>query len=65
MEPVTAICIASYNKCAAGFENCESAFLLASTILSGRDVIEEFVAAEVWPISDGWRPANVVFLDVV
>jgi hypothetical protein len=64
MEPMTESCTTSYNKHDVGFEGCESAFLLANTILGGRDVIKEFVAAEVWPISDGWQLANIVFLDV-
>jgi hypothetical protein len=33
---------------------------LASTILGGCDVIEEFVAAEVWPFSHGWAPTEIV-----
>jgi hypothetical protein len=64
MALVTAMCTASYNKHTVGFKNCENAFLLASTILGGCDVIEEFVAAKVCPISDGWQPTNIVFLDV-
>jgi hypothetical protein len=50
---VTATCTASYNHRAVGFKSCENAFFLASTILGGRDVIEEFVAAGVWLISHG------------
>jgi hypothetical protein len=64
MAPVTAVCTASYNKRTADFESCKNAFLLASTILGDRDVIEEFVAARVWPISAGWQPANIVLLSV-
>jgi hypothetical protein len=37
---------------------------LATTIIGGRDVIEEFVAAEVWLLSNDWKPSNVVLLDV-
>jgi hypothetical protein len=37
---------------------------LASTILGGRDIIEEFVAAEVWPISHGWAPTEIVNFNV-
>jgi hypothetical protein len=37
---------------------------LASTILGGRDIIEEFVAARVWPISNGWSPAELVYYNV-
>jgi hypothetical protein len=36
----------------------------ASTILGGRNVIEQFIVAGVWPISDGWQPPSTVFLDV-
>jgi hypothetical protein len=53
IEDVTATCTASYNHRAVGFKSCENVFFLASTILGGRDVIEEFIAAGVWPISYG------------
>jgi hypothetical protein len=33
-------------------------------ILGGRDVIEEFVAAEVWPLFEGWKPSEIVSVDV-
>jgi hypothetical protein len=54
----------SYNSRVLGFKSCENAFFLASTILGGRDVIKKFVAAGVWPLSNGWKPSNIVFLDV-
>jgi hypothetical protein len=41
----------AFNHWAAGIKSCENAFHLASTILGGRDIIEEFVAARIWPIS--------------
>jgi hypothetical protein len=62
MALVTAVCIASYNKRTADFESCENTFLPASTIIGGRDVIEEFVAADIWPISAGWQPASMIHL---
>jgi hypothetical protein len=37
---------------------------LAITIVGGRDVIEEFVAAVVWPISYGWAPTEIVTFNV-
>jgi hypothetical protein len=37
---------------------------LASTIVGGRDVIEEFFAAEVWLISYGWAPIEIVNFNV-
>jgi hypothetical protein len=64
MLPVTAVCTASYDKYATGFESCENAFLLANTIIGGRDVIEEFVPADIWPISAGWQPASMIHLTV-
>jgi hypothetical protein len=37
---------------------------LASTILGGRDVIEEFVVAETWLISYGWAPTEIISFNV-
>jgi hypothetical protein len=64
IEELTATCIAPYNHCVVGFRNCESAFHLAGTILGGRDIIEEFVAANIWPISYGWAPSEIVTFNV-
>jgi uncharacterized protein YktA (UPF0223 family) len=61
---VIATCTALYNHWAVGFRNCENVFFLASTILGGRDVIEEFVAVEVWSISHGWAPTKIVGFNV-
>jgi hypothetical protein len=54
IEALTAVSTADYNHRAVGIRSCESAFHLASTILGGRDIIEEFVAARIWSISYGW-----------
>jgi hypothetical protein len=64
IEALTAISTASYNQRAAGIRNCESAFHLASTILGGRDIIEEFTTAQVWSISYGWAPTEIVNFNV-
>jgi hypothetical protein len=64
IEELIATCTAPYNHRAVGFRNCESAFHLAGTILSGRDIIEEFVAANIWPISYGWAPTEIVTFNV-
>jgi hypothetical protein len=64
IEAVTATCTAPYNHRGVGFRNCESAFHLASTILGGRDVIEEFVVAETWLISYGWAPTEIISFNV-
>jgi hypothetical protein len=60
IEALTAVCTAQFNHRAAGIRSCENAFHLASTILGGRDIIEEFVAARIWPISYGWAPTEIV-----
>jgi hypothetical protein len=44
---MTSITTVTYNAQTLGFESCENAFFLASTILGGCHVIEEFVAAQV------------------
>jgi hypothetical protein len=64
IKVLTATCTAPYNHRAAGIRNCESAFHLADMILGGLDIIEEFVAAEVWPISYGWAPTEIVSFNV-
>jgi hypothetical protein len=64
IEALTATCTTPYNHRATGIRNCESAFHLAGTILSGRDIIEKFVAAEIWPISYGWAPTEIVSFNV-
>jgi hypothetical protein len=64
IAPLTAMNTAEFNHRAVWIRNCESAFHLASTILGGRDIIEEFVAAKIWPISCGWAPNEIVHFNV-
>jgi hypothetical protein len=64
IEALTAVCTAAYNHRAAGIRSCENAFHLASTILGGRDIIEEFTAAQIWPISYCWAPIEIVNFNV-
>jgi hypothetical protein len=47
IEEIAATCTAPYNHRVVGFRNCKSAFHLAGTILGGRGIIEEFVAANI------------------
>jgi hypothetical protein len=42
----------------------KNAFFLASTILGGRDVIEEFITVGIWLISHGWAPTEIVTFNV-
>jgi hypothetical protein len=64
IEALTAVNTADYNHRAVGIRSCENAFHLASTILGGRDIIEEFVAAQIWPISYGWASTQIANFNV-
>jgi hypothetical protein len=64
LQALTATCTAPYNQRAAGIRNCESAFHLTSTILGNRNIIEEYTATEIWPISHGWAPTEIVAFNV-
>jgi hypothetical protein len=64
IEALAAVNTAEYNHRAVGIRSCENEFHLASTILGGRDIVEEFVAARIWPISYGWAPNEIVHFNV-
>jgi hypothetical protein len=64
IAPLAAVNVAKFNQRALGIRSCENAFHLASTILGGREIIEEFVAARVWPISSGWSPTELLYFNV-
>ncbi|TVU18141.1 hypothetical protein EJB05_34215, partial [Eragrostis curvula] len=38
------------------FQPCCDAFKKACKIISGRTVVEEFIAAGIWPVEGGWKP---------
>jgi hypothetical protein len=61
---LTTVNTAEFNHRVVGIRSCENAFHLASTILGGRDIVEEFVAAHIWPISYGWAPSEIVHFNV-
>ena len=48
-----------FNRLAPGFSSCVGAFTTASRACGGRDIVEEFVAANIWPLSRGWRPLEL------
>jgi hypothetical protein len=64
IEALTVVNTAAFNHWAAGIRSCENVFHLASTILGGRDIIQEFVAARIWPISCGWAPTEIINFNV-
>jgi hypothetical protein len=64
IEALTAVNTAEYNHWAVGVRSCANAFHLASTILGGCDIVEEFVAARISLISYGWAPNEIVHFNV-
>jgi hypothetical protein len=64
IKALTVVNTAEFNHRALGIRSCENAFHLASTILGGRDIVKEFVAARIWPISYGWAPNEIVHFNV-
>jgi hypothetical protein len=64
IEALTAVSTADYNHRAVGIRSCENAFHLVSTILGGRDIVEEFVAARIRTISYGWAPNEIAHFNV-
>ena len=47
---------ADFRRTAAGYKECCSAFASAARVMSGRDLIEEYLAAKVWPLMRDWLP---------
>lgn len=47
-----------FNKNLPGFKSYMSAFEVAGQVCGGRDLIEEYLAARVWPLSPGWFPVE-------
>jgi hypothetical protein len=64
IEALTAVNTAEFNHRAVGIRSCENAFHLASTILGGRNIAEEFVATRIWSISYGWAPSEIMHFNV-
>jgi hypothetical protein len=53
MGPMNAICTAMFNRKTPDFMIAENRFGFACRILGGHDVLEEFIAAQIWPIAHG------------
>jgi hypothetical protein len=64
IDALTAVSTANFNHRAVGIRSCENAFHLAGIITGGRDIVEEFVAARIWPISYGWAPTEIAHFNV-
>jgi hypothetical protein len=64
VEALTTVSIADFNHRAVGIRSCENAFQLASTIIGGRDIVEEFVAARIWPIYYGWALTEIAHFNI-
>jgi len=47
-----------------GYKDCCAAFASATGVISGGDVVEEFLAAKIWPLSSGWLPGSFAKLEI-
>jgi len=47
---------ANFKRTAAGYKDCCAAFATATSVIGGRDLVEEYVVSKVWPLSCGWLP---------
>ena len=47
-----------------GYKDCCAAFASAVGVVSGPDLIEEFLAAKIWPLSCGWLPDSFAKIEV-
>lgn len=41
-------------------KECENVFFLASRSITGWDLVDEFVAANIWPLSKGWELKEII-----
>jgi hypothetical protein len=39
------------------FKECTAAFRVAAVAIGGRDLVEEYLAAKIWPLTFGWAPS--------
>ena len=51
VELVDHISQAEFRRSAAGFKDCLDTFSTVVALIGGRDLIEEFVCARIWPLS--------------
>lgn len=48
----------SFNRHLSEFKACVKAFEATSQVSGGRDLVEEYLAAKIWPLSLGWFPVQ-------
>ena len=54
--PFNHVSKANFKRTAAGYKDCCAAFATATSVIGGRDLVEEYVVSKVWPLSCGWLP---------
>lgn len=59
VEDMKVVFVPDYDSKLVGFESCRDAFCLAMTMMSGQDVVEEALAANVMPLARGWVPLRM------
>jgi hypothetical protein len=56
VAPVEHISQADFRRSRVGYKDCLDAFASAAGLIGGRDLIEIFICANIWPLSAGWDP---------
>nr|CAB3463731.1 unnamed protein product [Digitaria exilis] len=51
--------VIDFDKKSEAFKKNSRCFIHATRRLTGRDVVEEFLAAEIWPLGNDWKPFRV------
>ena len=59
MGPLPIITVLAFERMKS-FKICKAAFNLACSIIARRGLVEEFLATDIWPLSDGWKPVEIV-----
>ena len=52
--PVEHMSQAEFRRSGAGYKDCLDAFASVAALIGGRDLIEEFICANIWPLSASW-----------
>ena len=47
---------ADFRRTAPGYKECCSVFVSTARVISGRDLIEEYLVTRIWPLTKGWLP---------
>ena len=64
VELLDSVTKAEFKRSVPGYKDCCAAFASAVGVVSGPDLIEEFLATKIWPLSCGWLPDSFAKIEV-